>query len=194
MLRYSTHPETGVLLIFPRAKMSFPLAFSIAVCQYIDMVCINCFHEKTRVTNSRRHKKYARTWRRRHCESCHLDFTTYEEPSCADMLIDKNGNTTLFNLGKLILSISRSFQHNPQAAQYDCLPLAQTVQRQLILTHANNNPIASADIATIAHQTLHRYDPVAALQYAAQHQLIVSQRRVGRPSTAYAQPSLDPEA
>lgn len=99
-----------------------------------------------------------------------------------------------FNLGKLILSISHSFQHNTQAAQYDSLNLAQTVQQRLMQTYTDSQHITSQNIAHMVHQVLHRYDPVAALQYAAQHQLIVSRRRVGRPSTTYAQPSLDPEA
>lgn len=144
--------------------------------------------------NSRKHKKYARIWRRRRCESCQIDFTTYEEPSCADTLVDTKGGAVPFNLGKLIISISHSFQHNIQAAQYDSLHLAQTVQQRLMQTYAGGQHIPAQDIAHTTHQVLHRYDPVAALQYAAQHQLIVSRRRVGRPSTAYAQPSLDPEA
>ena len=50
------------------------------------------------------------------------------------------------------------------------------------------------DIAAITHSTLKAYDPMAALQYAAQHELITMKRRPGRPSTAYVQPSPDPSS
>jgi hypothetical protein len=50
------------------------------------------------------------------------------------------------------------------------------------------------DIAAITHTVLKAYDPMAALQYAAQHRLITTKRRPGRPSTAYAQPLRDPSS
>lgn len=46
-------------------------------------------------------------------------------------------------------------------------------------------------IAKETHIVLSRYDPVAAIQYAAQHKLLISKRRPGRPSIGYVLPSID---
>lgn len=148
------------------------------------MICINCFHGKTITKNSRKHMKHSRIWRRRACPQCGAVFTTYEQPVLDNLtVLAQNGLTSPFNIGKLIISVSRSFLHNKQAADYDSYFLAQTVQEQLI---KQNDPLSAQAIARTTHAVLQRYDPVAALQYAAQHHLITSRRR-GRPSTVYVQ-------
>lgn len=109
-------------------------------------------------------------------------FTTHERPSLADNkpICLPDGKTDIFNLGKLTLSIARAFTHNPHEAQYNALWLAQTVEDTL---SAERESITPEDIAAATHQVLRRYDELAALQYAAKHQLIVSlKRRRGRPS------------
>jgi len=163
---------------------SFPLDFLIAICQYIDMFCINCFHDKTRVVNSRKHKKQPVVWRRRQCQRCKTVFTSYERPALddSDLIIDSQGNKTPFNLGKLIISISRSFQHDKHMADTHSLPLALTVQEKLIL---HGKHISRDDISAITHDVLKRFDQLAGLQYAAQHDLLTLKPRPGRPATTY---------
>lgn len=147
------------------------------------MICINCFHAKTAVTNSRRHKKQPTVWRRRHCEACSTTFTSYERPSLDDQkVLDHNNRLAAFNIGKLTISIARSFAHNKASADYDSFFLAQTVETKLIL---RQKEISTDDIASITHDTLKQFDPVAALQYAAQHDLITLKKRPGRPSISY---------
>lgn len=145
------------------------------------MFCINCFHKNTSVTNSRPNKKQPQVWRRRACSNCHSTFTTYERPSLADNkpITLPNGSTDTFNLGKLILSISKAFTHSPSDAQYNALWLAQTVEDTL---STERQTITPEDIAATTHQVLKKFDELAAVQYAAQHQLISSTRKRGRPS------------
>lgn len=148
------------------------------------MFCINCFHKNTQVVNSRPHKKQPSVWRRRRCLQCHQLFTTYERPSLADnkLIHLDNGLTDTFNLGRLILSVGRSFLHNPREAQTSSLWLAQTIEDTLSTEYTSITP---ADIGAVTHQTLKRYDELAAMQYAAQHELLTSIRlksRIGRPS------------
>ena len=148
------------------------------------MICINCFHDKTTTKNSRRRTKHPGVWRRRACPECGAVFTTYERATLDEhMVLTHDGSTTPFNLGKLIISISRSFQHDEHAAAYDSYFLAQTVQERII---GQSKKLSAQVIAQATHVVLQRYDPVAAIQYAAQHHLITSRRR-GRPSTAYVQ-------
>lgn len=97
------------------------------------MICINCFHDKTTTKNSRRHTKRPGVWRRRACPECGTVFTTYERATLDEHTVQaRDGSASPFNLGKLIISISRSFQHNEHAATYDSYFLAQTVQEHII--------------------------------------------------------------
>jgi transcriptional repressor NrdR len=145
------------------------------------MFCINCFHTNTSVSNSRPNKKQPQVWRRRTCPVCHSAFTTYERPSLADNkpIALTDGSTDTFNLGRLILSISKAFTHSPNDARYNSLWLAQTVEDTL---STQRETITPEDIEAMTHQVLKKFDELAAVQYAAQHQLISSTRKRGRPS------------
>lgn len=165
---------------FPHPQYSYPLAFSLAVCQYIDMFCINCFYPKTTVANSRPHKKQPRIWRRRSCPSCGMVFTTTERPSLAhNQSVIHDNHEISFNLGKLIVSLSRAFPHDPAQIDTALLDLAETIETHLA---TEIEVITPEEIAAVSHQVLKRYDELAAIQYAAQHQLIASTKRRGRPS------------
>jgi transcriptional repressor NrdR len=145
------------------------------------MFCINCFHKNTTVTNSRPNKKQPLIWRRRKCLACGTIFTTYERLSLADnkQVHLQSGKTDTFNLGKLILSISKVFTHSPKSAEYDTLWLAQTIEDTL---SSQRETITPGDIEATTHDVLRHFDELAAVQYAAQHQLISTTRRRGRPS------------
>ena len=152
------------------------------------MICVNCFHAKTKVTNSRPHKKSAGTWRRRQClnETCGITFTTYEKPALDESIVVHYGSepgsktSAPFSLSKLTLSIAASFTHDATSRQLHSLPLAETVE-QLLISQVKH-PSAD-DIAATTHQVLKRFDELAALQYAAGHGLVAATRsRRGRPS------------
>lgn len=154
------------------------------------MICINCFHENTAVVNSRTKKKQPSVWRRRRCTHCKATFTTYERPSAADTLIIHGADTSQpFNMGKLILSIGKAFTHAPEQAAANALWLAQTVEDNLYI---KTSPLARTDVLQVTHTVLKRFDELAALQYAAQHQLISSVRRRGRPSLVSREPQNRP--
>ena len=145
------------------------------------MYCINCFHPSTRVANSRAHTKHPSVWRRRSCTRCHMTFTTYERPSLSDnkKVALPSGSNEPFNLGKLIISIAGAFSHSPDESKYASLWLANTVEDTLSTQYPTITP---DDIAAVTHETLKRFDELAAMQYAARHGLIVSARKRGRPS------------
>lgn len=144
------------------------------------MFCINCFHKKTHVTNSRPHKKSPSVWRRRQCPKCSTVFTTTERPSLADNKpISLPDSTDTFSLSRLTISIASAFTHDAQRARYDALWLAQTVEDILSTEYTVITP---EDITAVTHQVLKRFDELAAVQYAARHQLITMTRRRGRPS------------
>lgn len=145
------------------------------------MFCINCFHPSTTVANSRPNKKQPLIWRRRSCSNCGQTFTTHERPSLASNkpISLPAGKTDTFNLGKLIISIAKAFTHAPNDGTYNALWLAQTVEDTL---STQRKVITPEDIEATTHAILKRFDELAAVQYAAQHRLIISVRRRGRPS------------
>ncbi|MDB5165134.1 MAG: hypothetical protein JWM00_24 [Candidatus Saccharibacteria bacterium] len=148
------------------------------------MFCINCFHENTSVTNSRGHKKQPSVWRRRACTECGTVFTTLEKPSLAQntQVHTNHGTKEPFNLGQLIVSIADAFSHNPNEGKKYALWLAQTVETTLSTQHPAL--LTPEDIEATTHVVLKSFDEVAAIQYAAKHQLIISAsiKRRGRPS------------
>lgn len=145
------------------------------------MFCINCFNPSTSVANSRPNKKQPLVWRRRRCPACDTAFTTHERPSLADNkpVLLPNGAQETFNLGKLIISISKAFAHLPKEAAYSSLWLAQTVEDIL---SSQRETITPEDIEATTHEVLGRFDELAAVQYAAQHHMITTTRKRGRPS------------
>lgn len=181
------HNFTITKTYFPLIHLCFPLAFLIVVCQHIDMICVNCFHGKTKVTNSRPHKKNPGTWRRRNCPDCGITFTTYEKPALDDSVTvhypgegGKKGLSAAFSLSKLTLSVAASFPHDAVTRQLHSLSLAETVE-QLLISQVKQPSVD--DIAATTHQVLKRFDELAALQYAAAHGLVEATRsRRGRPS------------
>lgn len=146
------------------------------------MISLNSSNETTKVINSRTSKKKPIVWRRRQGVTSSVTFTTYERPSLAENKpIQLEHGTDTFNLGRLILSIAQAFSHDKHAAQYDSLWLAQTVEERLSVT---SEPLTPALITATTHETLKRFDQLAAVQYAAKHHLISNVRRRGRPSVA----------
>lgn len=148
------------------------------------MFCINCLHPKTAVMNSRPHKKQPTIWRRRSCPQCGAIFTTTERVTVTDQrsIVDTNGVKTPFNIGQLLISIAQSFSHDPLQAKTDSLHLAQTVETMLVAQ--TRGDITSDQLAHTVYGVLKKYDELAAVQYAAKHQLISSLRKRGRPSLA----------
>lgn len=146
------------------------------------MICTNCFHKNTSVVNSRSPKKGHLVWRRRKCSNCGLVFTTIERPSLAHGIkIATDGSSESFNLGTLVISIAEAFTHAPEEGKRHALSLAETVETTLV---SQLRQITKEDIEAVTHQILKRFDELAALQYAAKHQLITdaSLKRRGRPS------------
>ncbi len=144
------------------------------------MICIYCFHGKTKVTNSRPHKKTTGgTWRRRQCESCLRLFSTYELPSAPTLQIasTKATSTAIFSLSRLTISIGKAFAHNEESGKTNALDLAQTIEQLLI--RGDSTP-SLEDIAILTHQTLERFDRLAAMQYGAQHDLLLHVRKPKR--------------
>jgi len=154
------------------------------------MFCINCFQKNTRVINSRPQKKVPQIWRRRQCAACGTTFTTRERPALKDnkLVIMPSGKQEVFNIGRLIISIAKAYTHDPQEAKDNSFWLAQRVEEIL---STEREVVTTEDIEAITHDVLRHFDELAAMQYAAQHHLISSTKKRGRPSLSWREPRTD---
>lgn len=143
------------------------------------MFCINCFHKKTTVNNSRPHKKTAQIWRRRACGGCGQAFTTYERPALHEELTVENSHTCqMFNPGRLYTDILECVAPYNHGRYDDAFWLSQTVEERVILL--GKKSITTVQIKELVYDALKNYDQVASIQYAAKHGMNNKLRR-GRP-------------
>lgn len=141
------------------------------------MLCINCHHKDTQVTNSRPHRKEPHVWRRRHCPACGHDFTTQERPVLDTHLYVihlQSGLKEPFYQGKLLYSIIRSFAYDEQFGIKNALPLSETVITELLPI---KRLLSTQQIARACYNVLQRFDKVAAAQYALAHGITAAPKR-----------------
>lgn len=150
------------------------------------MFCINCFHGKTQVTNSRGHKKQPQVWRRRTCPECNFTFTTYENFALDELLLVKSKAGDLpYNRNKLLVSLLDSLRPTgDDLSQTQWLIL--TIEEKLIGSQRLEGiwqKIESSALAAIAYETLLAYNTVAGYTYGAAHGLVSlgQKRKRGRP-------------
>lgn len=157
-------------LLFPQFSHNYPLAFFIAVCQYVDMVCPQC-QQKLTVTNSRHQVRNNSTWRRRECSNCQQIFTTHEFFDLPTSVSVRHSATHVkpFSRDKLFISIHESCKHRKDATEA-AAALTDTIINQILPT-IHQGVITRGDIILIAKRVLARFDKAAATHYNAYHPL-----------------------
>jgi transcriptional repressor NrdR len=143
------------------------------------MICTKCFHGKTSVTNSRPHKTSPSIWRRRQCPKCKHIFTTLELPEASE-IATVGGKA--FSTPRLTVSLASYLTHRGDDAADDASWLVSTIVQALWT--AKKKKLTSRELVDIVHPVLDRFDAIAGLRYATEHNLISGQRqspRRGRP-------------
>lgn len=133
------------------------------------MNCPYC-DAKTQVTNSRSHNNSSGVWRRRACVKCRAIWTTHEtiDLSTSHRVRTFKNDIRPISRDKLFVSIKDSCAHR-KTALADASALTDTVLSQIL---ALKQPIIEVShLATTTHQTLSRFDPIAAAVYGAQHSI-----------------------
>jgi transcriptional repressor NrdR len=135
------------------------------------MVCPFCLHKKTSVYNSRHGSKLNVMWRRRRCDACGKQFTTYESADPASILrVTEGTKHKTFSHTKLLLSILKAADHRDdldEAVPYLCDTAEQKLYR---LNSTQNGEITTSDIITVTAETLKHFDPVAYVKYIGMYQ------------------------
>jgi transcriptional repressor NrdR len=140
------------------------------------MVCPFCLHKKTDVFNSRPGNRINTIWRRRRCNACGAQFTTYESADPGSILHIKDGREILpYSHSKLLLELAQICDHRSDIDE--SVPyLVATIEQKLFKMAGERQELAlaKADILSVALETLQRYDPVAYVKYVGKHQKNVS--------------------
>jgi len=159
--------------IYPHPATAFPLGKLLALCQYIDMVCIYCGNA-TQVTNSRPQKRRTQTWRRRTCTTCGAIFTTLEAADLHSSLAVRHSPRKLepFKRDRLFVSILKVMGHRENAID-DAEALIATIISNLLRQH-QTAVLSPLDIAQQVFTTLEHFDTVASAQYRAYHKALLT--------------------
>jgi transcriptional repressor NrdR len=146
---------------------SFPLVFFIALCQYVDMVCIYCGNE-TKVTNSRLQKRNNQVWRRRQCDVCGAIFTTHEAVDLSHtILVDSVTSTEPFLPDRLFIDVLAALKDH-RSPYISAREITSTVIQNL-LKNAQNASFGPKTISRTTADVLKQFDKRAYLRYVADH-------------------------
>lgn len=151
----------------PNKSHGFPLGKTIALCQYIDMVCIYCGNP-TQVTNSRHQKQANSVWRRRKCSACVAIFTTIEQPDLAQAItVRRTTHLEPFQRDLLFVSVYESLRHRKSALD-DATAITNTII-SLLRPFIQQGTLEIEHITEVAASTLDNFDVAAATHYRAFH-------------------------
>jgi transcriptional repressor NrdR len=142
------------------------------------MVCIFCLHNSTRVYNSRKGTKLNTIWRRRRCDNCGAEFTTYESADVSAILtVQHNKNVEPFSHTRLLLELLQVLGHLDKTDEI--VPYtAGTIEQKLFRIAATNqkHSVTPQEVIKVTAEVLEHYDTTAYLTYAARHKLINDSR------------------
>jgi transcriptional repressor NrdR len=149
------------------------------------MFCINCFHSKTNVINSRPHKKHPDIWRRRQCPNCGTTFSTKESVDLNLSVIKPSSPPVAYSKAILTISILQTIT-SAGLPPNDAYWLSESVEERIIDSRANfkdKSKLASSLIKQLAYQVLSAYHPAAGLAYGTVQGLVVATNKRGRPKS-----------
>jgi transcriptional regulator NrdR family protein len=130
------------------------------------MICFNCGHKKTTISNSRYVPTKYRTWRRHTCPQCHASMTTHESIDPSQLVVGGRP----FSQTRLLLSMATCLEHIPKKHRGETAEALYDTILIKLLTHNLEHPAMSpAAIANTVYATLRHYDRLASIQYAARH-------------------------
>ena len=127
------------------------------------MICPYCFHEETKVVDSRESEDTTR--RRRECLKCEKRFTTYEKVEGLDLfVIKKDGRREAFCMEKLKKGVLAACEKRPiQTEKIDVI--LHEIERDL--RKKDTNDISAKEIGELVMKKLKALDKVAYIRFAS---------------------------
>ncbi len=131
----------------------------------IKVKCPQCFHNGSRVVDSRPSEGGKNIRRRRECESCQYRFTTFERIEERPLLVvKKNKDREEFDRSKILRGLHRAFEKRPFSAKEQ----EEIVDRiELKIREEGKREIESKEIGEYVMSELIRLDDVAYIRFAS---------------------------
>jgi len=127
------------------------------------MICPYCFHEETKVVDSRESEDTTR--RRRECLKCEKRFTTYEKVEGLDLfVIKKDGRREPFSIEKLKKGVLTACEKRPIPTENIDLMLHE-IERDL--RKQDTNDIPAKEVGELVMKKLRILDKVAYIRFAS---------------------------
>lgn len=139
------------------------------------MICLYCGRD-TDVYNTRTRVRNPSVWRRRRCTACRAEFTTLEKPDYSSSLVVRGvrGKLYPFKRDKLLMSLHKALGHRQDALDSASELTEVVIGKLLRQKKAMDGVLSMRDLASMAHLTLSRFDPMAATTYLAYHKSTLS--------------------
>lgn len=129
------------------------------------MYCINCWHDSTRVIDSRTSDDWKSIRRRRECENCNNRFTTFEKMEIINLIVEKSWNRKQrYDRDKLEDSILIATNKRNLSVH-----IINDMIRQLEFKWSSKEEISSKQIWNDVLDALFVLDDVSYIRYASVH-------------------------
>ncbi len=129
------------------------------------MKCPICYHDDTKVIDSRVASDGLSIRRRRECLKCSFRYSTLEEMEILDLsIIKRDGQKESYNKEKLIKGLQRALEKRPVTVD-EFKRLVHGIERDL--QKMNKNEVNSNQIGKISMKHLKELDTVAYIRFAS---------------------------
>ena len=133
------------------------------------MKCPACYHDETKVVDSRTGVDGISIRRRRECLKCSFRFSTHEEVEILGLaVVKRNGKKESYFREKLGKGVKRALEKRP-ITQDNFQKLINNIERDIQIK-AKSNEITSQQIGEIVMKRLKRIDKVGYIRYASVYQ------------------------
>jgi transcriptional regulator NrdR len=129
------------------------------------MKCPICYHDDTKVVDSRVASDGLSIRRRRECLKCSFRFSTFEEVEILDLtIVKRNGVKESYSREKIISGLKKSLEKRP-ITEDDFKKLIHAVERDL--QALKKNEITTNQVGQVVMKNLKKIDQVAYIRFAS---------------------------
>ncbi|MFA5358328.1 MAG: transcriptional regulator NrdR [Patescibacteria group bacterium] len=133
------------------------------------MRCPACYHEETKVVDSRTGADDISIRRRRECLKCGFRFSTQEEVVILDLtVIKKDGHKESYSREKLQGGLKKALEKRP-ISRDDFLKLVNNIERD-IQVRSKGNEISTVQIGELVMKRLKKVDKIGFIRFASVYQ------------------------
>lgn len=133
------------------------------------MKCPACYHDETKVVDSRTGVDEISIRRRRECLKCGFRFSTHEEVEILGLsVVKRDGRKEAYSREKLEGGIKRALEKRP-ITKDDFQKLINSIERDIQVL-SKGNEITSSQIGTISMKRLRAFDKIGYIRFASVYQ------------------------